>query len=597
VALSLAPEQVRALERFCAVENATMFMALLAVFQALLHRYSGQDDVCVGTPVANRTRPETEALIGCFVNTLVMRGDLSGDPTFRTLIRRTRDTAIDAQVHQDLPFELLVDALNVERSPNHAPLFQAMFGLHEGPPARLELPGLSVSRVPVGFNYAKFELSLELRHATDALRGSLEYSADLFERQTVERMANDWQALLGALLADPDRRLSEVALYGPSADRPCARVDARTAVQAPATRRESAEPTGVETALVEIWQKILEVSHVGIDDDFFDLGGNSMLAVRLLAEIEDRFSVTLRLSTLFRDGTVRMQATLVSSGRSAVDARSTIVPIQPLGAQRPFFLVHGIGGEVISFQALARHVGGNHPIYGVQADTSANGYCPSRIEDVAAHYLRAIRAIEPRGPYRLGGYSAGGAIAYEMAQQLRAAGEDVALLAMLDAPAPGSREAGLTPATAWRLLKNAAYWPVDDQFFRMGWPAQRARVRAKFKAMQTRIRRRRSAQDSETGDVRDRLGLWAMPASARDYLERYVAMTRAYRPQPYDGDITLLRARTLRLGFRGAPDLGWRTLAQGVTLRVIPGAHDTILQEPGVRRLAAVLLERLDESA
>jgi amino acid adenylation domain-containing protein len=597
VPLSLSPEQVRALERFCAVEKATMFMALLAVFQVLLQRYSGQDDVSVGTAVANRTRPETEALIGCFVNTLVMRGDLSGDPTFRTLIRRTRDTAIDAQVHQDLPFELLVDALNVERSPNHAPLFQAMFGLHEGPPARLELPGLSVSRVPVGFNYAKFELSLELRHATDALRGSLEYSADLFERQTVERMATDWQALLGAFLADPDRRLSEVALDGPSADRPRSRVDARTAVRVPAARGESGDPTDVETTLVEIWRRILEISDVGVDDDFFDLGGNSMLAARLLAEIEDRFSVTLRLSSLFRDGTVRMQAILVSSGRSAANAHSTIVPIQPLGARRPFFLVHGIGGEVISFQALAKHVGGNQPIYGLQADTSANGHRPSRIEDVAAHYLRAIRAIEPRGPYRLGGYSAGGVIAYEMAQQLRAAGEDVALLAMLDAPAPGSREAGLTPATAWRLLKNAAYWPVDDQFFRMGWPAQRARVRAKFKAMQTRIRRRRSAQDSETGDVRDRLGLWAMPASARDYLERYVEMTRAYRPQPYDGAITLLRARTLSLGFRGAPDLGWRTLAQGVTLRVIPGAHDTILQEPGVRRLAAALVERLDERA
>jgi amino acid adenylation domain-containing protein len=595
VPLSLSPERVRALERFCAVENVTMFMALLAVFQALLHRYSGQDDVCVGTPVANRTRPETEALIGCFVNTLVMRGDLSGDPTFRTLIRRTRGTAIDSQVHQDLPFELLVDALNVERSPNHAPLFQAMFGLHEGAPARLELPGLTVSRVPVGFDYAKFELNLELRHATNVLRGSLEYNADLFERQTAERMATDWQALLEALLADPDRRLSEIALDRPSAGRPGARVDALAAVRAPAAPRESGDPTEVETKLVEIWQKVLEVSEVGADDDFFELGGNSMRAVRLLAEIEDRFRVTLRLSTLFRHGTVRTQATLVSSGGAG--GRSTIVPIQPLGARRPFFLVHGIGGEVISFQALARHVAGNQPIYGLQADTSAHGDFRSRIEDVAAHYLRAIRAMEPRGPYRLGGYSAGGVIAYEMAQQLRAAGEDVALLAMLDAPAPRSREAGLTPASAWRLLKNAAYWPIDDQFFRMGWPARRARVQAKYRAMQTRLRRHGGAQDSDTGDVRDRLGLWAMQANARDYLERYVEMMQAYRPRPYDGAVTVLRARTLSLGFRGAPDLGWRTLAQGVTLRLIPGAHDTILKEPGVRRLAAALVECLDESA
>ncbi len=121
-----------ALARLAADEHTTLFVTSLAVYLAVLSRYSGQEDICVGTPVANRTRPEIEALIGCFVNTLAIRGDVSGDPTFHQLVRRTRETAIDAQVHQDLPFELLVDALEIERSANHTPIFQAMFGLLEG---------------------------------------------------------------------------------------------------------------------------------------------------------------------------------------------------------------------------------------------------------------------------------------------------------------------------------------------------------------------------------------------------------------------------------------------------------------------------------
>ena len=191
--------------------------------------------------------------------------------------------------------------------------------------------------------------------------------------------------------------------------------------------------------------------------------------------------------------------------------------------------------------------------------------------------------MDPRGPYRIGGYSSGGVIAYEMAQQLHAAGARVALLAMLDSTAPRTNPRELTPAVMWRMLKNAAYWPVDDEFLRSGHLDQ-------VRRMTSKIKRRRAA-----ADIRDRLGVWRFPESARDTLEAHYRMLMAYRPQSYAGAVTVLRARTLRLSFRGTPDLGWRALAQGgLRLRVIEGAHDNILTEPRVRRLAAVLVECLN---
>jgi thioesterase domain-containing protein/acyl carrier protein len=454
-----------------------------------------------------------------------------------------------------------------------------------------------VSRLLLSSDYAKFDVSLTLHHGPQGLTGSIEYNADLFDPATAEQLVSDFKTLHAFFITEPDRRLSDAPLSPATANRRHPRV--AIAAPAPLPDSERRRPTAdMEAVLLGIWRRVLDRPDVGPEDNFFDLGGNSILAVQLIGEIERRFGRELRLSTLFHEGTVRKQAGLLASGDGTPPRSlpSTLVPIQPRGSRPPFFLVHGIGGEVIGFQELADHAGSEQPIYGLQAGHWVDDQGPSTIEEIAAQYLRDLRTIAPRGPYRIGGYSAGGVIAYEMAQQLRRAGEHVALLAMLDAPAPQSLRARFTPATAWRLLKNAAYWPVDDDFFRMDRDARRARVEAKLRAM--RARRHHRHGNSSGTDIRDRLGLWALPASARSYLEKYVAMMHAYRPEPYDGVVTLLRARTLSLKFRGTPDLGWRTLARsGVAVRIVPGAHDTILKKPGVSRLAAALMERLDASA
>ena len=193
--------------------GATLFVTLLAAFKVLLHRYTGQTDVVVGSVIANRNRRELEGLIGFFVNTLVLRTDLSGDPSFGELLGRVREVCLGAYGHQDLPFEKLVEELRPGRGVSGSPLFQVLFVLQNAP-LSLELPGLWVEPVEVETGTAKFDLSLHLSEGRSGLRGCIEYSRDLFSGETIRRMATHYQVLLEGIGADPDRRISELSLLG-----------------------------------------------------------------------------------------------------------------------------------------------------------------------------------------------------------------------------------------------------------------------------------------------------------------------------------------------------------------------------------------------
>ncbi|MEW6352922.1 MAG: amino acid adenylation domain-containing protein [Pseudomonadota bacterium] len=200
------------LKAFSRGEDVTLFMTLLTAFQTFLHRYSGQHDVTVGTPIAGRTRLEAEALIGCFVNTLALRIDLSGDPSFREALQRVRQTAMDAYAHQDLPFERLVEELQPERGVGHNPLFQVMFVLQNTPQHALSLGDLQLTPLPIDTGTAKFDLTLIVNETEQGLRYQWEYNTDLFDAATVERWAGHYATLLDDIVAHPDKRLSELAL-------------------------------------------------------------------------------------------------------------------------------------------------------------------------------------------------------------------------------------------------------------------------------------------------------------------------------------------------------------------------------------------------
>lgn len=193
-------------------EGVTLFMTLVSAFQVLLHRYSGQDDIVIGTPIAVRSNLELEGLIGYFINTLVLRTDLSGDPSFCELLARVRVVALDAYANQDMPFKKLVEDLNPQRDPSRHPLFQVMFVFQNTTEAKLQLNEISVDALKVSSATTKFDLTLELSETLEGLTGSLEYATDLFDAPTITRLIGHYQTLLEGIIARPEARLSELPL-------------------------------------------------------------------------------------------------------------------------------------------------------------------------------------------------------------------------------------------------------------------------------------------------------------------------------------------------------------------------------------------------
>jgi amino acid adenylation domain-containing protein len=209
---TISPELTAGLQTLSQHEDSTLFMTLLAAFQALLARYSGQDDILVGTPIANRTHPQLADLIGFFVNLLVVRTDLSGSPTARELLRRVRRVCLDAYAHQELPFEQLVEALQPERDLSRTPLFTVAFALQHAPPPLHKLSGLSVRPLELEISIAKYDLTFTLIETPAGLRGSVEYSTALFDAATVARMVAHFQMLLAGIVAHPERQIATLPL-------------------------------------------------------------------------------------------------------------------------------------------------------------------------------------------------------------------------------------------------------------------------------------------------------------------------------------------------------------------------------------------------
>lgn len=212
LSLDLPAGLTKALKALSSEAGVTLFMTLLGAFQTLLHRYSGQDDIPLGSPVAGRTRSEVEGIIGLFVNTLVLRGDLSGNPTFRTLMKRIYQMCIGGFAHQDMPFEQLVEELQPDRDMSRNPLFQVMF-IHQNIDWKNpEVPDLEVNPMVIESKTAKFDLTMAVLETRDTLSLNMEYSIDLFDNATIERMLRHFRTLLEGIIVNPDQPLSDLPL-------------------------------------------------------------------------------------------------------------------------------------------------------------------------------------------------------------------------------------------------------------------------------------------------------------------------------------------------------------------------------------------------
>ncbi|MER7847090.1 condensation domain-containing protein [Kitasatospora sp. NPDC096077] len=299
--------RIRALGR---THEVTPFMTLLAAFQVLLARCTGQDDVTVGTPISGRTRIEVEPLVGFFVNTLVLRTDLSGDPGFTEVLARVRRCAVDAYAHQDVPFERLVQELRPERDLGQHPLFTVMFQLEDPPSLPSGLPGLEVSDHRISNEVAKFDIEVSLEDLGDRLSGVIRYAADLFERDTVRQLAEGFTALLDHLVGAPERPISawgtppglRVSPAAPAAPTP------HPAGPPPDADQAGAPAAGTETEtellVLETWAEVLGVTPDGVHSDFFELGGHSLLASKVMSRLGRALDLELPVVLLFYHPTV-----------------------------------------------------------------------------------------------------------------------------------------------------------------------------------------------------------------------------------------------------------------------------------------------------
>ena len=202
------------IRRFARQQNATLFMALLAGFKLLVHRYSNQEDIIVGTPVAGRTRMETETLIGFFINTLALRTQVDGNISFRTLLDRMKETSLDAFANQEVPFEKLVEELHVKRDLSRPPIFQVMFSLQNAPVREISLPGLKLNVTRLDNSTSKFDITLDAFDREEGISCLVEYNTDLFELPTIERMVRSLEKLLEAAVQTPDEAIGRLPLLG-----------------------------------------------------------------------------------------------------------------------------------------------------------------------------------------------------------------------------------------------------------------------------------------------------------------------------------------------------------------------------------------------
>jgi len=347
--------------------------------------------------------------------------------------------------------------------------------------------------------------------------------------------------------------------------------------------------TPVEFELARIWQQILGIKIESVRDNFFDLGGHSLLAVRMFAQIEKVFSVRLPLATLYESPTIEDIARILN--REVISPGwSSIVSIQPSGSRPPFFCFHGAGGNVLIYRKLAQYLGSDQPFYGLQAQ-GLDGQTPplKTIEEMAALYVKEIRGIQPSGPYLLGGYCLGGTVAYEVAQQLRAAGEEVALLALLD-------------TVNWHKVRLTSWTKGFLRIQRLIFHAAvllRMDSESMGKFLQGKLH-----------DLRNRIPVWwgillrwlrerpgERLSGSLVLAEIWQANDRAsrnYVPRPYPGEVTDFRPAT-QYPLLEKPDLKWDHLARGgQRIVVVPGYPGSMLLEPYVKDLASRLATCID---
>jgi thioesterase domain-containing protein len=603
----ISPELTAAAHELCRNQNVTLNILLFSIFCALLYRVTGQRDIVVGSPCANRNE-DTEELIGLFMNIQVLRVQVEDGETFRDLLTRVQDWTLGAYENQELPFEeLIYDSRFFHRNTSfEIPIF---FLYQKSFMVTQQVAGLEIVPLRSMSPGAVFEWMFAIvDRIEEGPRLQLEYNPNYFRSTTIQRYLKSFIALLESAVQNSSAKLDEMC---PGDD---LLVSCLSKVRNPAIGRNmpkerqfdgSAETIvkkgdrpyttndPIEAQLLLLWRSMLGVENIAGDTNVFSLGVSSLSILRLVTRMNSLYSMGFGLASLISAPTVKTVAELVRK-RYAPNTATSLVPIQPAGTKLPLYIVHGAGGNVVNFYGLTTRIGSEQPVYGVQAQAlEANQPALHRMEDLAAHYLKEIRRVQPKGPYHILGYSFGGTVVLEMAHQLHAAGETIGLLGMLDTRASKYiKERADGPSTSAPSNGKSVQRGRLMGYLQRNMDQKSVKAWLNFFVEDLKVRKTRyiTALAAKM--------LSRIPASLKDTYEINSLAQRKYHQKPFPGKLTLFRASKQEEGI--PPDNGWGPIfLKGIEIHEIQGDHWQILSEPGIDVLAKSIgdcLNRFDES-
>ena len=342
---------------------------------------------------------------------------------------------LDGFAHQEVPFASIVQATQPRREFGRHPLFDINFIYQRAFLTPQQMGDVSVTPIPSVSPGAIYDLNFILVERDEGWRISCEYKTDLFDRETIRAILGEYETILSAIAADPNQRLSKLlhirtSAHGNDSATPVGEASdpslSTISIDHVPPRNET------EETLVAIWENVLRVHPISVMSDFFDLGGHSLLAVRLLARIEEEFDRRVPLAELLKAPTVAALALELQHEPSAPESLQ-VHAIQSAGAKTSFYVVTS---QPQLYKLLASRIGHDQPVFGITSPEMQELPTPFTLKDVAENLIRALRTSQPHGPYRIGGWCVSGVIAFEMAQQLRAAGEKVESVVLLDSYSP-----------------------------------------------------------------------------------------------------------------------------------------------------------------
>ncbi len=577
--VAIPSEIIEGLKAVAARCQATPFMVQLAAFKLLLYRYTRQDDVLVGVPVAGRNRVETEGLIGFFVNTLVLRDDLWGNPRFTELVSQVRETILGAFSNVDVPFEKIVEILQPERNLAYNPIFQVMFATIKSAVRSHEFGDLTAFPYVVNTEASIFDLSMTLIEDIDRQWwAQVEYATNLFKRERIIQMLSDYTSLLRAVATAPEAHILELTvpsmpgpvdlLIQPSAGKRNKAKQSKTQSSlASRPSEQRLEPLDQEqTFLVEIWKHVLGLQEVGIRDSFFDVGGHSLIAARLIATIHEITDRKIPVSAIFRAPTIEAFAPLLRDSTS-LQSDPLLMALQEGDDARPFFAIAAPGVDTFGFSLLARHMGRDQSVYkvqGIEPVVWGRPFTNDELRALARQYVAAMRSVQSHGPYCLGGMCEGVLIAQEIILELESQGEKVGVFAIFD---------------TW-VLENSQIkplWAID--YWRQRFQVFRGLSREQRLATVKRVLKRLFLMDKNTPDSGWNRLYWPDEGFQEPRFHAPVLLLKRTR-QPY------YYVRDREMGW-GARSLG------GVEICEVNCAHDELLRQPHVGIVGQILAGRL----